>query len=145
MIPSIRAALSPCAAQAMCSPKRRMNDKTLRWRNRLYLRIYVAVLSGLALVALLAWIGLHANEDADRSAAIETFAEVIAGALPPAPASRETQEAALKHWGARMHADLSLYGSGGELIASSRDVLPAPDATRTGSGLMYEPLHRFSM
>ena len=122
-----------------------MNDKTLRWRNRLYLRIYVAVLSGLALVALLAWIVLHSSEDADRTAAIETLAEIVAEVVPPATTSMATQEAALKHWAARMHTELSLYGRGGELIASVGDVLPPPAAARTESGWMYERLNVFAL
>ena len=122
-----------------------MNDNTLRWRNRLYLRIYVAVLSGLALVALLAWIVLHLSEDADRSAAIDTLAEIVAGVVPPATTPMATQEAALKHWGERMHTELSLYGRGGELIASVGDVLPPPAAARTESGWMYERINVFAL
>ena len=122
-----------------------MNDNTLRWRNRLYLRIYVAVLSGLALVAFLAWIVLHLSEDADRSAALETLSEIVAEVVPPATTAMATQEAALKHWGARMHTELSLYGRGGELIASVGDVLPPPAAARTESGWMYERLNVFAL
>src|ERR1700736_2791501 len=145
MTRSIRPALYPCAAQGMCSPRRRMSDKSLRWMNRLYLRIYVAVLSGLALVTVLAWIVWHSTEDADRAAAIGTLAEMVAEAVPPASTARETQEAALRHWGARRHPELSLYGPGGELIASVGDVLPPPGSARTESGWMYERLSIFAL
>ncbi len=113
--------------------------------NRLYLRIYVAVLSVLALVTVLAWIVWHSTEDADRAAAVGTLAEMVAEVFPPATASRETQEAALKHWGGRMHTELSLYGDGGELIASVGDVLPPPGAARTESGWMHERLSIFAL
>lgn len=106
-----------------------------RWSHRLYLRIYLAVLVSLAIVAILFGVAWRINNDPGQmGASLETFAEIAAEVLPPASAPRETQQAALARWQPRMHADLALYAANGERIAAVGRDLPPWEPSQTSSG-----------
>lgn len=106
----------------------------LRGRDRLYVRIYFALLAGLLLVASLFWgIGRWTAIQHDQ-AGFDTYAEFASHVLPAASAPANVQRQVLETWSRRMAAQLSLYRSNGELIAHAGEVLPAPDVERTQSG-----------
>ncbi len=106
-----------------------------RWSQRLYIRIYLAVLVSLAVIAILFVAAWRMNPDpAQVGQHLETFAEFAAESLPPATASREAQQAALQRWYPRMHADLALYTPNGEKIAAVGRRLPPPDPAQTSNG-----------
>ena len=97
---------------------------------RLYLQIYLTVLASLfafAFVAGAAWRHLVASAP---SAGLDIAAEVAQGALPPAPAPREAQQAALERLsaGGRVHA--TLFDAGGATLASVG--APLPPGARSG-------------
>lgn len=105
------------------------------WSQRLYIRIYLAVLVSLAIVAILFAAAWRLNPDpAQVGQHLETFAEFAAESLPPVTASREAQQAALSQWYPRMHADLALHAPNGEKIASVGRPLPPPDPAQTSNG-----------
>jgi signal transduction histidine kinase len=105
------------------------------WPNRLYIRIYLALLVSLAVAAVLFATAWRMNQDpAQGGQHLETFAEIAAETLPPASASREAQQAALSHWHPRMRADLALYAANGEKIAAAGRELPPLNPSQTDSG-----------
>lgn len=111
------------------------SKRRFRGAHRLYLRIYLAVLAGFALVALLFGLVWRLGLDSDRhGATVEALAQIAAEVLPPADAPREAQQAALERWRQRTRAELSLYAGTGELIASAGRVLPAPTPAQSDSG-----------
>lgn len=98
---------------------------------RLYLRIYLAVLAALAVLALAAallWSGFE--EGAPRGRMRENVAQLVANALPSADASRETQQAALEKLLAGVAADVTLYDAQRERLAVVGEPLPLPEAQR---------------
>ena len=112
-----------------------------RWRrlpsltHRLYVRMYLALLLALALTALLFGTAWHLNpENAQIGGSLETFAEIAEEVLPPADAPAHQQEAALRRWQPRTHADLALYSAAGNLLAVAGQPLPPLDPTQTTSG-----------
>ncbi|HJU71072.1 MAG TPA: HAMP domain-containing sensor histidine kinase [Paucimonas sp.] len=109
--------------------------RNLRWSHRLYVRIYLAVLAGLAVVAILFGVTWHMNPDpAQVGQSLETFAEIASEILPPINASRDAQQAALTHWHSRMRADLALYAPNGDQIAAAGRELPRWEPSQTMSG-----------
>jgi signal transduction histidine kinase len=105
-----------------------------RWRDRLYVRIYLALLAGLLLVASLVWGVWYWLGEQREAAGFNTFGEVISPMLPSATAPREVQQQALQMWSQRMGAQFTLYGSDRELLAYGGEVLPAPGTELTRSG-----------
>jgi signal transduction histidine kinase len=106
-----------------------------RWSHRLYVRIYLAVLASLAIVAILFGTAWRMNPDPARTGQnMETFAEMAAETLPPPTSSRAEQQAALTRWQPRRHADLALYSTEGKPIAAVGRPLPPPDPDQAGSG-----------
>jgi signal transduction histidine kinase len=105
----------------------------LRGRDRLYIRIYFALLAGLILVASLFWgvwrwsVGQHA------SATFDTYAELASEVLPAASAPALAQQEALQRWAGRMGAQLTLYSPQRELIANAGNVLPPPEPQQAQS------------
>lgn len=94
---------------------------------RLYLRIYVALLASLVVLALAAGLAWHLFardmvSGPTNVALSEAVAELLPAAAPP-----EQLAATLSRWGQRFDFDLSLYGRDGRLLASTANVLP-PDA-----------------
>ena len=77
--------------------------------HRLYVRMYLALLLALALTALLFGAAWHLNpENAQIGGSLETFAAIAAEVLPPTDAPMQQQQAALRRWQPRTHADLAL-------------------------------------
>lgn len=111
----------------------RRPSNQVRWSRRLYLRIYLAILSGLAIAALL--FGAAAHLDSSQfGASLETFADIASEVLPAPDAPSAQQQAALARWQARTHADFALYGAGGAKIAAAGNTLPPWDPSQTSSG-----------
>lgn len=107
----------------------------VRWSQRLYVRIYVAVLLSIVIAAALfgaAW-RMH-NDPSQIGPSLASFAEMAADMLPPASAPRAAQQAALERWNPRMHADLALYSASGEKLAAVGRELPPSDPAQTTSG-----------
>ncbi|HWV63558.1 MAG TPA: sensor histidine kinase, partial [Oxalicibacterium sp.] len=89
------------------------------WPNRLYIRIYVAVLVSIVVAALLfAWAWRLNTESRQIGPNLESFAAIAADVLPPADADNATQQEALERWRKRMRADLTLYSAQREPIAA---------------------------
>jgi signal transduction histidine kinase len=105
-----------------------------RWPQRLYIRIYFAVLGSVALVAVLYALVWHWSiEAAQARAQLEAMAEAVGDTLPAATTSPEEQLAALRRWRPRTHPDLALYTADGHLIAEVGRELPPPDLAQPGS------------
>lgn len=105
------------------------------WPNRLYIRIYVAVLVSIVVAALLfAWAWRLNTESRQIGPNLESFAAIAADVLPPADADNATQQEALERWRNRMRADLTLYSAQREPIASVGRPLPPLAPTQTASG-----------
>lgn len=102
--------------------------------NRLYVRIYLALLASLialgCMFALVHWIY---DSDQARSG-FETFAEVAGEVLPPVTAPRQEQRRALMRWRQKVRANMALYSASGQLIASAGREVPAlpPDQSSNG-------------
>jgi signal transduction histidine kinase len=108
--------------------------KPLRRRDRLYVRIYFALLAGLLLVASLLWGVARWNATQHEQTAFDAYAQFASQVLPPASAPPDVQQQALQAWNRRIAASFTLYGSDGTLLAHAGDVLPAPGVKRTQSG-----------
>jgi signal transduction histidine kinase len=108
--------------------------QAVRGRDRLYVRIYFALLAGLLLVASLVWGVWRWNAEQHARAGFDTYAQTAFQLLPPAAAPADVQQQSLEAWGRRMEATLTLYASNGELLAHAGEVLPAPGVERTQSG-----------
>lgn len=105
------------------------------WTNRLYIRIYVAVLVSIVVAALLfAWAWRLNTESRQIGPNLESFAAIAADVLPPANADNDTQQEALERWRTRMRADLTLYSAQREPIASVGRPLPPLDPAQVASG-----------
>ncbi|HTH44592.1 MAG TPA: HAMP domain-containing sensor histidine kinase [Oxalicibacterium sp.] len=107
----------------------------VRWSQRLYVRIYAAMLFSLALAAVLFAIAWQHNADSRRiGPSLESFAAFAAEVLPPASASADEQQQALTRWQARSHTDLALYSPQRKLIAEAGRDLPPLSPAQTASG-----------
>jgi signal transduction histidine kinase len=107
----------------------------VRFSERLYVRIYLALLLSLALTAGLFFTAWHFNTDpAQVGPSLETFAEFAAEILPPSTAPDAVQQEALAHWQPRVRSDLALYAADGRRIAAAGRPLPPLDAQQTASG-----------
>ena len=138
----------------MCLPRFKMRKKDISGGNsltdmaaamrarvalaqRLYVRIYLALLASLAIAAILFGIVAHIHFDPSQfGSSLDTFAEIAAEVLPPAQAAASVQQAALSRWHTRVHADLALYASNGTLIANVGRPLPPLNLTQTESGFL---------
>jgi signal transduction histidine kinase len=101
----------------------------LHRRNRLYWRIWFAVLAGIALVAILAGLAWKAFADPASTGAgswRRGVLEVAVALLPGVDAPRERHASALRDWSVRLDADLALYASDRSLVASTASHLPSP-------------------
>ncbi|HWT72391.1 MAG TPA: HAMP domain-containing sensor histidine kinase [Oxalicibacterium sp.] len=105
------------------------------WSQRLYVRIYAAMLLSLAVAAVLFAIAWQKNAESRRiGPSLESFAAFAAEVLPPADASAEEQQQALARWQARSHTDLALYSPQRKLIAEAGRDLPPLSPNQTASG-----------
>lgn len=119
--------------------KRRMSEQSIpahfSWSDRLYVRIYAAMLVSLAVAAFLFALAWRLNADSRQiGPSLESFAVIAAEVLPPPDASPEEQQAALARWQSRMRADLALYSATGEKIAEVGRPLPPLESSQTASG-----------
>ena len=100
---------------------------------RLYVRIYLALLASLIVTgSLFALVHLVYDPEQVHSG-FDTFAEVAGELLPPAAAPRAAQQEALSRWHRKVHADMSLYGADGALLAAAGALLPPPSLGQTES------------
>ena len=108
---------------------------------RLYLRIYLAVLASLAVFALAAGLLWRAfGEDGPWSRAYEVAATLAQNALPPASAPKAEQQAALEKLAANLRADIALFAPDRSPLAAVGGPLPAPDRggwIRRGGGPVW--------
>ena len=98
---------------------------------RLYLRIYLAVLTALAVLALAAgllWSGFE--ENGPRGRLRENVVQLVANALPAADASPALHQAALEKLLSGVSAEVTLYAANRERIAVVGAALPLPPASR---------------
>jgi signal transduction histidine kinase len=106
-----------------------------KWSQRLYVRIYVAMLISLAIAVLLVAFAWRLNADSRQiGPSLESFAAFAVEVLPPASASPAEQQAALDRWQGRSRTDLALYSAKRELIAEAGRDLPPLGDTQTTSG-----------
>ena len=104
--------------------------------NRLYFRIYLAILASLLLTAILIGIAWrYAFDPAHHGAHLDTIAEIAAEVLPPVGAANDEQQAALNRWHRRAETDLALLNERGEAIASATSrPLPPLNPNQNQSG-----------
>lgn len=107
-------------------------------RHRLYLQVYMALVSALVLFALAAsalwWI---APRDRDAELFLEGMAELVGEALPAADRPASEQEAALARLSTKFNADLTLLAKDGAVAASVGPRLSTPLLPREGSGIVH--------
>lgn len=100
---------------------------------RLYLRIYLAVLASLAVLALVAVLIMHQlAQGGPPVRMIEAAATLAFNALPPVSAPPDEQQAALLKIFAGIAADVSLYTADGVRIASTGVAVALPQPPRAG-------------
>src|SRR5262249_32279635 len=131
-----RAAWSPCAAPATCSPRRKIRAKPAM--KRLYLQFYLTIVASLVLVVVAAGVLFRMAVDvtpAER--AFEIAGEVAAAAIPPASEPKEIQQRAIARLAERLRVDLALFDANRRPIAAAGNPLPAPSRLRRGGGWIY--------
>ena len=105
---------------------------------RLYLRIYLAVLASLAVFAVAAGLLWHSFADHGPGGhAQEVAARLARNALPPAGATQAEHQAALERLAADLRADVALFGADRSPLAAVGKPLPAPDERRESGGWVY--------
>src|SRR5262245_34113771 len=105
---------------------------------RLYLRIYLAVLASLAVFALAAGFVWHSFADHGPPGRAQEVAAMLArNALPPAGASRPEHQAALERLAADLGADVAVFGADRALLAAVGKPLPPPNESRESGGWVY--------
>ena len=105
---------------------------------RLHARIYLAVLASVAMVALLSGAAWHLRYGGEPvESGLGLAAEIAGELLPPASAPVERQEAALRRWGERTDARLSLFSPSRERAGTFGEPLPPPPPGWTGSGTWH--------
>ena len=92
---------------------------------RLYLQLYLTVVASLLVFAIAAgWLWRVLVEVAPPPQTYALAAEIAQGALPPADAPREAQQAALERLSARGQVNIALYAPDGTEIAHVGPELP---------------------
>ncbi|HKB61392.1 MAG TPA: HAMP domain-containing sensor histidine kinase [Burkholderiales bacterium] len=105
---------------------------------RLYLRIYLAVLASLTVFALAAGLLWHSFADHGPAGRAQELAAILArNALPPADATQAEQQAALERLAADLRADVALFGADRSLLAAVGKPLPPPGEGRESGGWVY--------
>lgn len=100
----------------------------MRQTSRLHWRIWLAVVSSLLVLALLA--GTAWKLVGERHwASSTTVSDLASAVLPAADAPLREQSAALADWGAKLKADFALYDAQYRRIAATARDLPEPPAT----------------
>jgi signal transduction histidine kinase len=98
----------------------------LRRVDRLYWRIWLAVLASLALFTLMAGAAWKMFGERGYGNHQRVIAELSAAVLPPPDAPSALVGDALAHWSKRLSSDLALYSAQATRIAATADDLPAP-------------------
>lgn len=111
-----------------------------RGRGRLHSRIFLAVLSSVGAVAILAACAWHLAGRGEVGGGLATAADIAAEVLPPASAPVSDTRAALERWHGRTHASFTLYSADRALVASAGNPLPAPPGEWTASGIFRSGL-----
>lgn len=112
-----------------------MITERFKWSQRLYVRIYAAMLISLAIASILFAAAWRLNADSRQiGPSLESFAAFAAEVLPPADASHDEQQQALTRWQARSRTDLALYSAKREKIAEAGRELPPLQPSQTASG-----------
>ncbi|UUZ56992.1 hypothetical protein LP419_20035 [Massilia sp. H-1] len=108
--------------------------KVIALSQRLYVRIYAALLASLvALGCMFAVVHWIYDNDQSRNG-FDTFAEVASEVLPPPEATRQEQRRALMRWRQKVRANMALYTADGELIAGAGPVFPPLPPNQTTNG-----------
>jgi signal transduction histidine kinase len=107
---------------------------------KLYLQLYLTVVASLVVFAIAAgWLWRVLVEVAPPPQAYALASEIAQGALPPADAPREAQQAALEKLSARGQVNVALFAPDGTEIAHVGPELPGP---RGGGHRSRYPWHR---
>jgi signal transduction histidine kinase len=105
---------------------------------RLYLQFYLTIVASLVLVVVTAGVLFRlAVEVTPAERAFEMAGEIAAAAIPPAEASRETQQRAIARLAERLRVDLGLFDAARAPIAAAGNPLPAPGRFHRGGGWIY--------
>ena len=105
------------------------------WSRHLYVRIYVAVLISLMVVALAFYGVVHWYPQPDPPAQyFEGVTDFATEVLPPATAPLALQQTALEHRRWRRFVGLALYDAKGMPLAAIGAVLPPPDLNQQSAG-----------
>ena len=106
---------------------------------RLYQKIYLTIVASLVLVVIVAGaIWRLGAENTPAAQAFEMAGELISVLLPAADAPRAAQQTAVDRIGARLNADVAIFDSARQLVASTGAPLPRP--LRDIGGWMHSPL-----
>jgi signal transduction histidine kinase len=107
---------------------------------RLYLQLYLTVVASLVVFAIAAgWLWRVLVEVAPPPQTYALAAEIAQGALPPADAPRDAQQAALERLSARGQVNIALFAPDGTEIAHVGPELPG---WRRGGQRLRSPWHR---
>jgi len=93
---------------------------------RLYVHIYLTLLASLAALTLLFWLTRNVFEGSHEPPWAELARAVVTAVLPAGDASNAELGAALERLGGSTRLPLSLYSNHGELLASTRRIVPMP-------------------
>jgi HAMP domain-containing protein len=111
-------------------------------RKRLYLQIYLALVTALGLFALAAalvwWIS---PRDREAELFLDGMAELVGEALPAADRPAGEQKAALEKLAAKFRADLTLLDRDGRVVTSVGRLLATSNFPERGSGLVHARGH----
>jgi signal transduction histidine kinase len=100
---------------------------------RLFHKIYLTIIVSLLMVVAVAGMIWRAGwESSPARQAFEMAAELAAGGLPPADATRSQQQQALEHLAQRVGTDLALFAPTRELIAAVGEPLRPPPVRHRG-------------
>ncbi len=105
---------------------------------RLYVRIYLALLVSLAIAAVGFGFAHLRYDPTQFGSTVDTIADVAGQALPPADAPQAEQQATLLRWRARGHASLALYSAERTLIAAAGRPLPSLPPDQDASGRLSD-------
>ncbi|MBI1213643.1 MAG: HAMP domain-containing protein, partial [Alphaproteobacteria bacterium] len=103
--------------------------------SRLFVKIYLTIIASLALLAAIVGTFWHFAADANRHhPAVELVVQLAAATLAPPTASQADQQTAIEDLSRRLHADLALYASNGQLMAAAGRHPPPPPRRDSQTG-----------
>ncbi|MES2898343.1 MAG: HAMP domain-containing sensor histidine kinase [Pseudomonadota bacterium] len=112
--------------------------------NRLYLKIYLALLASIvaAAAAMAIFHGVYDPDPARQG--YDTLADFAGEVLPPAAAPADEQRRALRRWSRKMHSHMALYSAERELVADVGRPLPPLPPEHTANGRLRGNLTVFA-